>query len=113
MEFSLKATTILTLDYNPKSKSSLSKHVSTEIELELSENVDKSHYIQEKKDGSSPLTKLGAEALTKTLIQGLVTSIHSAHEAGYWDSAEHLRYIISELERGFVQVGNVDFKSKS
>ena len=35
---------------------------------------------------------------------GLVGNIHNGHSQKHWDSAEHLRYIISELERGFVQV---------
>jgi hypothetical protein len=30
-----------------------------------------------------------------------------AHEYGFRDSAEHLRWIIAELERGFVTVANV------
>jgi len=35
-------------------------------------------------------------------------NIHMAHEKGFRDSAEHLRWIISELERGFVTVANVE-----
>ncbi len=53
-------------------------------------------------------TRDGSQVLSNVLIQGLVANIHMAHEKGFRDSAEHLRWIISELERGFVTVANVE-----
>lgn len=49
-------------------------------------------------------TKAGSHALTNAFVQGLVGNIHHAHQKGFKDSAEHLRYIIAELERGFINV---------
>lgn len=45
--------------------------------------------------------------VSEVLVQGLIGNIHLAHEKGFRDSAEHLRWIISELERGFIEVTNV------
>ncbi len=53
------------------------------------------------------LTKDGVKALTQVLVQGLNANIQGAHQKGNWDSAEHLRYVISELERSFVAVVDV------
>lgn len=47
------------------------------------------------------------KTLSNVLVQGLIGNIHLAHEKGFRDSAEHLRWIISELERGFIEVTNV------
>lgn len=79
-----------------------SNHGSTDIRLDLSPNLEKKMYLENDlptKDGTKPLT-LG-------FIQGLVANIHKAHEQGWWDSAAHLRYIIDELQRGFVSVAKV------
>lgn len=99
MEFNFKAECVLTLEHN-KGKT---KHLSTDFNLELSEGLNKDVYLD--KEGLP--TKQGSEALTNVFIQGLVGNIHQAHENGYRDSAEHLRYIIAELERGFVAVTEV------
>lgn len=80
-----------------------STHLSTDILLDVSPNQDVKHFLQE---GGIP-TKEGIRPLTQCFIQGLVGNIHSAHQAGYWDSAEHLRYIIAELERGFIAPATV------
>jgi len=52
-----------------------------------------------KPDGG--FTDQGVKAVTDGLIQGLVANIHYAHQTGIRQSAEHLRHIIAELERGF------------
>lgn len=78
-----------------------SKHVATDFFLEVSDNQDKSMFLKD----DLP-TKGGIKPLTQCFLQGLVGNIHHAHQNGWWDSAEHIRYIISELERGFVQVTN-------
>lgn len=75
-----------------------STHVSTDIRLDVSPNMDKKQYLK-----NDLPTKEGVKPLTQCFIQGLVANIHKAHQEGWWDSAEHLRYIISELERGFVR----------
>lgn len=51
------------------------------------------------------MTASGHKAVTTTLVQGLIASIHAAHEDKTIDSAEHLRTIIEMLEDGFVSQG--------
>lgn len=80
------------------------KHLATKFNLEVSENLDKSQYI----DADGVPTAAGTKVLTNNFVQGLIGNIHQAHDKGYWDSAEHLRYIIAELERGFIAVTNSD-----
>jgi hypothetical protein len=52
-------------------------------------------------------TKEGTKVLSNVFIQGLVGNIHQGHENGFWNDVEHLKYIISELEKGFAAVANV------
>jgi hypothetical protein len=79
-----------------------SKLHSTDLRLELSNNLDNRKYL----DKGIP-TQNAIKPLTQCFIQGLVANIQAAHDHGYWDSAEHLRYIISELERGFIEVKDI------
>lgn len=53
------------------------------------------------RDKNGELNKEGLKVQTQGLIQGLIANIHYAHQMGLWDSAEHLRYIIKNIERGF------------
>ena len=53
--------------------------------------------------GGEP-TAAGVMLSTNALIEGLNGNIHYAHNKGYRDSAEHLRYIIDQLERRFVAI---------
>lgn len=97
MQCKIEAIAALTLEPNEdKTGSTLTR---TEFALELSDNMIRSEYLD--KDGQP--TKLGIHAITSCFIQGLVGSIHYAHQNGMRDSAEHLRYIIKDLERGFVR----------
>lgn len=80
-----------------------SKHVSTDFRLEISKNLDRKVYLDE----DELPTKNAIKPLDQCFIQGLVGTIHKAHEEGWWDSADHLRYIICEIERGFAEVSNV------
>ena len=100
MEFSFKAEVLLTLDYQKGANTS--RHVSTEFNLECLGAIDKNAYI---KDGVP--NKEGSKVLTNVLVQGLIGNIHQSHEKGYKDSAQHLREIISELEKGFAMVAKV------
>lgn len=49
-------------------------------------------------------TQGGAKAMQNCFVQGLISCIHHQHTLGWVDSAANLRGIISELERGFVEV---------
>ena len=99
-QFSFTGTSKITLEYTQGDKRS--KHVSTDFRLDTGDGVDEKVYL----DKELP-TKEGIKPLTLCFVHGLVGNIHAAHENGYWDSAEHLKYIISELERGFASVAIV------
>lgn len=108
MEFEIEGRCVVKLAHKEGEKTSA--HVATDFNLDVSKNLDRSQYL----DKEDLPTAAGTKALTQCFVQGLVGNIHNAHQKGYWDSAEHLRYIISELERGFVQVATTyksEFKS--
>lgn len=102
MEFSFEAKVVLTLEH--KKGMTTSKHVATDFNLDVSKELDRSMYL----DKEDLPTEAGSKTLSNVLIQGLIGNIHLAHEKGFRDSAEHLRWIISELERGFIEVTNVE-----
>lgn len=104
MEYSFKAEVVLVIEH--KEGEQKSKHVATDFNLEVSNNLDVTKYI----DHEDLPTQDGSKALSNVLVQGLIGNIHMAHENGFRDSAEHLRWIISELEKGFVAVVNVEKK---
>jgi|GEM_PF-1686584 len=99
MRYKITGIVTVTADYEPGSQKST--HVATDFRLEVSKNLDQSQY----NDHRGLPTKGGSHALTQAFVQGLIGNIHHAHEKGFRDSAENLRYIISELERGFIAVG--------
>lgn len=98
MEISLEAKVVLTVEH--KQGSPRAKHVATSFNLIVPSNLDRSMYI----DNQGTVTSIGSQALTNILTQGLIANLHLGHEKNWRDSAEHLRFIISELERGFVEV---------
>ncbi len=107
MEFKIKASCVLTIEHNSGNKTS--KHIHTDFNLNVSDNMDWTLYLDEE---GLP-TAAGTKALTQCFVQGIIGNIHYAHEKGYRNDAEHLRYIISELERGFIEnttieKGNLD-----
>jgi hypothetical protein len=79
-----------------------STHVATNVRMEISKNLDRARYLK-----NDLPTKEGLKPFTMAFIQGLVANIHHGHEKGWWDSAEHLRYIMEELSRGFAEVATV------
>lgn len=93
---------VLELEHTKGEKTT--KHLSTKFNLYVSDNLDKSQYI----DAEGVPTQVGTKVLTNNFVQGLIGNIHQAHDKGYWDSAGHLRYIIAELERGFIEITNSD-----
>jgi len=98
MKFEFEGKCVLQLEHKPGMQKS--KHIQTKFNLDVSSNLDKSQYLT-----SDELpTADGSKVLSNVFVQGLIGNIHHAHQKGYRDSAEHLRYIISELERGFVQL---------
>ncbi len=100
MEFKIEGKSIVTLGYKKGERSTV---ISTDIQLQLPKELDEDMYF----DKQGLPNKEGTKALSQCFIQGLVANIHQAHQSGIRDSAEHLRYVISELERGFIENVNV------
>lgn len=101
MHASFTGISRITLEPNADGQSS--SHIATDFRLEVSKNQDRKVFL----DFNDRPKKEGVKPLTQTFIQGLVGNIHFAHDKGYWDSAEHLRYIIAELTRGFASVAKI------
>lgn len=80
-----------------------SQHRGTEFNLDMSDNLNRDQYI----DNEGLPTKEGSMVTSNVLVQGLVANIHLSHQKEFLDSASHLRWIISELERGFVTVADI------
>jgi hypothetical protein len=102
MEFGFEAKVVLNLEHKKGMKTS--KHITTDFNLDVIGDLDKNQYL----DKEDLPTEAGSKVLSNVLVQGLIGNIHLAHEKGFRDSAEHLRWIISELERGFISVANVN-----
>lgn len=98
MKISFISECRLNLDFNEKSGKCL--HDTTELSLSFSKNIDVDNYVDE----NGYPNKNGGEVLSNVLVQGLLLNVHKLHNDGIRDSAEHLRWIIDELERGFIQV---------
>lgn len=96
MKFKTQGTSVIEMEYKEgENKSTL---LNTKIYLDLDKKVDENLFYK-----NGDFTKEGSKLLTQTFIQGLGANIHTAHNLKTWDSAEHLRYIIKELERIFVE----------
>lgn len=102
MVSSFKATVVLHLQHNGESDVSI--HNGVKAGLEISRNLDYDTYI----DGKGLPTKVGTTALTNVLIQGLVANIHRANIEGHWKDHEHIKFIIEELQRGFIEVPHME-----
>ena len=101
MEYSFEAKVVVTMNHN--TGDTTSTHVATDLNLSLSKNLKHDQYL----DYEDLPTAAGTKALTHTLVQGLVGNIHQAEQNGFKPSAEHLREIIADLERGLIQVAEV------
>lgn len=64
-------------------------------------------------DHKGELNTEGLKAQTQALLQGLISNIHYGHQFGLRDSAEHMRYIIEYLEKGFSHAGMEAFKTNN
>lgn len=108
MKFDFRADVKLIMTHQEGSTTSSIEEV--RVKLTPSSKLSQRIYL----DKGVP-TKVGAKVLTDVLIQGLSANIHSCHHKNFRDSSEHLRYIISELERSFIQVtetGEANFEEE-
>lgn len=101
MEFFIKARCKTTFTHQHGEEKAT--HVSTDFNLETSDGIPREQCF----DLEGLPTKDGCAFLTQAFIQGLIGNLHYAHHKEFRDSAEHLRYIISELERAFIEVPTI------
>jgi len=100
MQFKFEGRSVLTLEHKKGDKTST--HVKTDFNLEVTKPLDRKQYLGE----DDMPTAIGCKALTQSFVQGLIGNIHYAHQNGHWNDAEHVKYIIEELKKGFVQIAN-------
>lgn len=98
MRYTVTGIVKVTAEHNPGMTSS--RHIATDFRLEVSKHLKQDEY----NDKRGLPTKAGCHALTNAFVHGLIGNIHAAHQKGFRDSAEHLRYIIKQLEDGFASV---------
>ena len=96
----------LVLDVNPITLKSTP--VETNIRIDCSPELDESKYISEE----TVFTKEGSKIATMAFCQAIIGNIHIAHENGFRDSAEHLRYIIETITKGFAAVPQIEIQQK-
>lgn len=101
MELEFEAHVVMRLDHKEGARPRV---IATDLHLGMNDILDRSMYMNE--DGVP--NEDGVKVFTNILVQGLVGNIHYAHQNGYIDSAKHLRYVIEQLERGFMQVVNIE-----
>jgi hypothetical protein len=106
MKLTYEVTSILEVEYNEKKDSM--KHIASYYNLNVDHPLDLQSYLD--KDGAP--NKEGCQCVTTVLVQALIGNIHACNQMGYMNDAEHLRYIISELERGFIENVNVGVVDK-
>lgn len=106
-QFGFKAEVQVVLEHVEGTKSNLK---STEMMLYPSGNLNESLYLRN--GGKDGPTKEGCDAITMTLVAGIVGNIHYAHDNKMIDSAAHLRKVIDMLETGFVALSDAKTDQK-
>lgn len=101
MKFSFDVRCSLNLEH--AKGSTKSRHIGTDLGLYVSKNLDQSAYVT--RNGMP--TKAGSITITNVLVQGLIANIHQAHTQGHKNDADHIRFVIDELQRGFVSLYEV------
>lgn len=101
MEYTITAISQVTFGH--KDGDLTSKHIETNYNIEISKNLDPKSYHRP----DDTLTEIGVKSASSAFIQGLAANIHYAHQHKLWDSADHLRYVIAQLERAFIAVATI------
>lgn len=92
----------ITLEHEQGAKNSQLKYC--DLRLEVSGNLDRSQYI----DGKGLPRKEGLKPITNALVLGLIANVRMGGDKGWWKEHEHMEFIISELQRGFVAQSTPD-----
>lgn len=98
-EFSAKAK----IELESINISNVTKLNFCEFVLKIPKNVDENEYYND----SEMLNIYGAKMASLVFLNGIMANIHSSHQAGVFDSAEHFRWVISEMETLFVKIPTI------
>lgn len=112
MEITFGVISTLTLEYKPGADRS--KLVDSKFNLFIDDDANKLSGSHGKINPDAYFDKEGlptadgCRSITEILVTSLSANIHASHQKGFRDSAEHLRYVIKELERHFVAVVDIE-----
>lgn len=85
-----------------------SKLLATDLRFEVSENLDRTMYL----DKDDLPIKDAIKPITIALVSGLIANIRFGAHKGWWKEADHIRFAIDELQRLFVDIGGTPTISK-
>lgn len=94
--FHFCAISKITLEHEQGTPTSQLK--STDLRLEVSGNLDKTIYI----DGKGLPRKDALKPISIALLHGIFVNIKMGHDKGWWNEAEHMKYIIDQLQRVYI-----------
>lgn len=80
-----------------------SQMLSSKLHLVIAPPLDASKYFM----SPGMPSKDGSMMITANLVAAISGNIHYAHQNGFRDSAEHLLWVITELEKLFVEQHNI------
>jgi len=98
-EFHFAVISKITLEHKKGEATSALKY--SDLRLEVSGNLDKSTYI----DGKGLPRKEAMKPITNALVMGLITNMRNGSAKGWWKEHEHMEYVINQLQRAFVALG--------
>jgi hypothetical protein len=100
IQFHFVAISKITMRHEMGAPASQINH--TDIRLDVSKNLNKATYL----DQEGLPTKEAIKPISLAFLQGIITNIQLGHEKGWWKEADHMRYVIDELQRAFVHPTN-------
>jgi hypothetical protein len=95
-QFHFCAISKITVEHEKGAPNSVLK--ACDLRLEVSGNLDRSVYI----DGKGLPRKEALKPITNALVHGIITNIRVGVNKGWWKEAEHMQYVIEQLQRAFV-----------
>lgn len=96
-KFHFAAISKITLEHEQGAPTSVLK--SSDLRLEVSGNLDKSVYI----DSNGLPRKYALKPITNALLSGIITNIRNGAAKGWWSEGEHMKYVVEQLHRMFVE----------
>jgi len=97
MKFKILAATEIVLEKLDTNENPFLREIS--IDLKVDKKLEQDFFFNE----NGTINKEGSKMFTDTLIQGLIANIKNSQTQNYRDEVEHIKYVISELGRGFAE----------